>query len=192
MQAFFEYVPLILFFVVYKLTDIYWGTAVLIGGSALHILYLFFVEKKVPTKNWVIFGLIAGFGGLTIFLQDDNFLKWKVTIINGFFAAALLITRYVFNKNLIKQLMGEALALPENIWDRLNISWATFFAFCATLNIYIAFNFSQETWVNFKVFGLMGLTFAFAIGSIFSLYKYFPNEDEAEKASANVNQENKE
>jgi len=180
MQALFEYIPLILFFVVYKFSgdNIYLATSVLIAGAALHILYFVVTRQKVPTKNWILFGLIAGFGGLTIVLQDDNFLKWKVTIINEFFALALLISKYIFKKNLIKQLMGEALELPETIWNKLNLSWVGFFAFCGVLNAYIAFNFSQETWVNFKVFGLMGLTFAFAIGSIMALYKYFPQEDE--------------
>lgn len=178
MQAIFEYIPLILFFVIYKFYDIYAATGVLIVGAALHILYFIVTRQKVPTKNWIIFGLIAGFGGLTIFLQDDTFLKWKVTIINEFFALALLVSQYVFKKNLIKQLMGEALELPEEIWNKLNLSWVGFFAFCGALNAYIAFNFSQEVWVNFKVFGLMGLTFVFAIGSIMALYKYFPQEDE--------------
>ncbi|REL26576.1 septation protein A [Thalassotalea euphylliae] len=177
MQALFEYVPLVLFFVVYKFYDIYMATGVLIVGSLLHILYFVVTKQKVPTKNWVIFGLIAGFGGLTIFLQDDTFLKWKVTIVNGIFAVALLVSNYVFKKNLIKQLMSEALELPEKIWDKLNLSWAGFFAFCGALNIYIAFNFSQEIWVNFKVFGLMGLTFAFTIGTIVSVHKHLPQEE---------------
>ena len=179
MQALFEYVPLVLFFVVYKFYDIYMATGVLIVGSLLHILYFVVTKQKVPTKNWVIFGLIAGFGGLTIFLQDDTFLKWKVTIVNGIFAVALLVSNYVFKKNLIRQLMSEALELPEKIWNKLNLSWAAFFAFCGALNVYIAFNFSQEIWVNFKVFGLMGLTFAFTIGTIVSVHKHLPQEEAA-------------
>ena len=177
MHALFEYLPLVLFFVVYKFADIYWATGVLIVTSALHILYFMLKKQKVPTKNLVLFALIAGFGGLTIFLRDDTFLKWKVTIINEFFAAALLISHYVFKKNLIKQLMGDGLKLPETIWAKLNLAWVGFFASCGALNAYIAFNFSQEVWVNFKVFGLMGLTFVFAIGTVLSLYKYMPQDD---------------
>ena len=177
MQALFEYIPLILFFIVYKFYDIYAATGVLIVGALLHIFYFIFTKQKVPTKNWIIFGLIAGFGGLTIFLQDDTFLKWKVTIINGLFAVALLVSNYVFKKNLIKQLMAEALELPENIWAKLNLSWSAFFAFCGALNAYIAFNFSQEIWVNFKVFGLMGLTFTFTIGTIIAVHKYLPQDN---------------
>ncbi len=188
MHAFFEFIPLVVFFVVYKFVDIYWATGALIITSALQILYFIASKKKVPTKMWVFFGLIAGFGGLTIFLQDDTFLKWKVTIINVFFAIGLLVSQYVFKKNLIQQLMGEALELPEKIWTKLNLSWVVFFASCGILNAYIAFNFSQEIWVNFKVFGLMGLTFVFAIGSVLVLSKYLPDEEKTALESVNNKQ----
>lgn len=177
MHLAFEYVPLVLFFAVYKFFDIYWATASLIITSALHILYFIIKKEKVPTKNWAFFALLAVFGGLTIFFHDDTFLKWKVTIINGIFAMVLIISQYVFNKNLIKQFLGESISLPDLIWAKLNLSWAVFFTFCAILNIYIAFNFSQDVWVNFKVFGLMGLTLLFTVISIMSIFKYMPKED---------------
>ncbi|GLX76831.1 putative intracellular septation protein A [Thalassotalea insulae] len=178
MHALFEYLPLVIFFVFYKFGDLYWATGSLIVTSALQILYYLYKKQPVPKRNWIFFGLIALFGGLTIFLQDDSFIKWKVTVINAIFALALLISNHVFNKNLIKDMMGENLPLPENIWGKLNFAWAMFFLTCAILNIYIASNYSQETWVNFKVFGLMGLTIVFAIVSVFSLYKYLPQDDE--------------
>ena len=181
MHAFLEYIPLVVFFVFYKFGDIYWATGSLIVTSAIQIAYYLIKKQPVPKRNLIFFGLIAIFGGLTIFLQDETFLKWKVTIINGIFAAALIISQQVFKKNIIKQFLGEALTLPENIWNNLNLAWAVFFATCGLLNWYIAFNFSLETWVNFKVFGLTGLTFVFAIGSVISLYKYMPDEQEEEK-----------
>ncbi|WDD96866.1 septation protein A [Thalassomonas actiniarum] len=191
MHAIFEYLPLVIFFIFYKVFDIYWATASLIATSALQILYYFVKKQPVPTRNWVFFGLIAVFGGLTIFLHDDAFLKWKVTLINGFFALALLVSQYAFKKNLIKQFLSEALTLPEPVWNKLNLAWAMFFALCGILNIYVAFNFEQETWVNFKVFGLTGLTFVFAIGSIISLHKHLPEEglpatEEAQDKQKNV------
>lgn len=115
---------------------------------------------------------------MTIFFHDDAFIKWKVTIINEFFAIALLVSHYVFNKNIIKQFLSESLTLPEPIWTKLNLAWAIFFALCGALNLYVAFNFELDTWVNFKVFGLTGLTLVFAVGSIFSLYKYLPKDNE--------------
>lgn len=183
MHALLEYIPLIVFFITYKFVDIYWATASLIVTSALQIIYFLAKKEKVPTRNWIFFGLIAVFGGLTIFMHDDLFLKWKVTIINGVFALALLISNYAFKKNLIKGFLSEALTLPDKIWAKLNFAWAMFFAFCGALNLYVAFNFSQETWVNFKVFGLMGLTLVFALSSILSLYKYLPKDEQKPSSS---------
>ena len=187
MHAIFEYLPLIIFFVFYKFGDLYWATGSLIVTSALQILYYVIKKQPIPKRNWIFFALIAVFGGLTIFFHDDAFIKWKVTIINALFAIALVISNSFFKKNLIKELMGEALPLPENIWGNLNLAWAIFFLVCAILNIYIAYNFSLETWVNFKVFGLMGLTFIFAISTVFALYKYLPQEDDETK----INEETK-
>ncbi len=178
MHAFLEYLPLIIFFIVNKFADIYWATGSLIITSALQILFYVIKKEKVPKRNWVFFGLIVVFGGLTIFLQNDLFLKWKVTIINGIFALALLISYYGFKKNLIKQFLSESLTLPEPIWVKLNLAWAALFTLLGGLNLFVAFNYDLETWVNFKVFGLTGLTFTFAIGSIFALYKYLPQETE--------------
>jgi len=178
MHAFFEYIPLVVFFIVNKFADIYWATGSLIATSALQILYYYIKKEKVPTRNWIFFGLIAVFGGLTIFLHDDAFLKWKVTIINEIFALALLISYYVFKKNIIKQFLSESIKLPDHIWVKLNIAWAIFFAFCGLLNWYIAFNYDLETWANFKVFGLTGLMFAFSIITIFSLHKYISDDNE--------------
>ena len=99
MHAFLEYIPLVIFFAVYSLVDIYWATASLIVTSALHIVYFIVKREPVPTKNWIFFAIIAVFGGLTIFLHDDAFIKWKVTIINLVFATTLIISNKFFNKN---------------------------------------------------------------------------------------------
>jgi intracellular septation protein len=182
MHAIFEYLPLVIFFVFYKFGDLYWATGSLIVTSAIQILFYVIKKQPIPKRNWIFFALIAVFGGLTIFFQDDAFIKWKVTIINALFAVVLIVSNSFFNKNLIKELMGESLPLPENIWSNLNLAWATFFMVCAILNIYIAYNFPLETWVNFKVFGLMGLTFTFAILTVVALYKYLPQEDDDSKS----------
>ena len=178
MHALFEYIPLVIFFVVNKFVDIYWASASLIASSALQILYYIIKKEKVPTRNWIFFGLIAVFGGLTIFLHDEAFIKWKVTIINEFFAIALLVSYYLFKKNIIKQFLSESINLPDPIWTKLNLAWALFFALCGVLNWYVAFNFDLETWVNFKVFGLTGLMFAFSIITILSLHKYMRDDNE--------------
>ncbi|TWX52823.1 septation protein A [Colwellia hornerae] len=183
MHALFEYLPLVVFFIVYKFVDIYWATGALIILGAAQIIYYLIKKEPIPKRTLIFFVLIAVFGGLTIFLHYDTFLKWKVTIINLFFAIALIVSDKIFNKNIIKDFLGESLTLPENIWSKLNLAWALFFALCAVLNLYVAFNFDQDTWVNFKVFGLTGLMFVFSIGSILSLSKHFPDdEDESDKS----------
>ncbi|GAA5137173.1 septation protein A [Thalassotalea piscium] len=186
MHAIFEYIPLIVFFIFYKFADIYWATGSLIVTSAIQIGYYLLKKEPIPKRNLIFFGLILIFGGLTIFFHDDAFLKWKVTIINALFAVVLIVSQVVFKKNLIKEMLSEGLPLPDNIWTKLNLAWALFFLLCSLLNIYIAYNFSLETWVNFKVFGLMAMTFVFAIGSILALYKYLPKEEENSDVSAKI------
>ncbi len=178
MQLFIEYFPLLVFFIINSIAGIYWATGSLIVAAFIQLFYYKFKKEKIPSKQWIIFGLIVVFGGLTIYLQNDAFLKWKVTIINAFFAGALLVSNTFFKKNIIKEFLSESLSLPDNIWSRLNFSWALFFLFCSGLNYYIAFNFPLDTWVNFKVFGLTGLMFLFSITSILFLYKYLSVEED--------------
>ena len=188
MQLFIEYFPLLVFFIINSIAGIYWATGSLIVAAFVQIFYYKFKKEKIPAKQWIIFGLIVVFGGLTIYLQNDAFLKWKVTIINAFFAAALLISNTLFKKNIIKEFLSESLSLPENIWSRLNLAWALFFLFCSGLNYYIAFNYALDTWVNFKVFGLTGLMFLFSITSILFWYKYLPIEEDENETNNIANE----
>ena len=188
MQLFIEYFPLLVFFIINSIAGIYWATGSLIVAAFVQIFYYKIKKEKIPAKQWIIFGLIVVFGGLTIYLQNDAFLKWKVTIINAFFAGALLVSNTFFEKNIIKEFLGESLSLPENIWSRLNIAWALFFLFCSGLNYYIAFNYDLDTWVNFKVFGLTGLMFLFSITSMLFLYKYLPLEEDENDTDSITNE----
>ncbi len=112
-----------------------------------------------------------------------------MTIINGIFALVLIVSNYVFKKNLLKQLVGENLTLPEHIWSRFKLILGSIFIFCGLLNIYIADNYPLDTWINFKVFGLTVLTFVFAIGSVASLYKYLPKEEANKENTLPTNNE---
>jgi intracellular septation protein len=191
MHALFEYLPLVVFFILFKAVDIYWATGSLIVLAGLQIMYYLIKKEPIPKRTLIFFVLIAVFGGLTIFMHDETFLKWKVTIINLFFAIALMVSDKIFNKNIIKDFLGEALTLPENIWAKLNLAWALFFCLCAILNWYVAFNFDLDTWVNFKVFGLTGLMFVFSIGSVLVLSKYLPDdEDDENKAEKTIQKDN--
>ena len=180
MKQFLEFIPLIVFFAVYKLYDIYTATGALIVATAAMLAFTWFKYRKVEKMHLITFAMVTVFGGLTMFLQNDLFIKWKVTAVYGLFAAALLISQYGFKKPLIKQMLGKELVLPDPVWDRMNLAWALFFLICGLVNIYIAFELSQEVWVNFKVFGLLGLTLAFTVATGAYLYKHLPKEEKAE------------
>ncbi|TMO88748.1 inner membrane-spanning protein YciB [Pseudoalteromonas spongiae] len=188
MLALFEYAPLILFFILYKTMDIFWATSVLIGASVLQIAYYFFIEKKVATKHWVLFALAVGLGSLTILFQDEQFIKWKATVVYAGFATILLASRYFFNKNLMAKMLGSILAstndtgqkieVPKPLWDKINLFWSAFLYLIAAVNIYVAYAFSLDFWVNFKVFGITAATFIALIVTIAMLYQYLPDDEE--------------
>lgn len=184
MKTLLEYLPLIVFFAVYKTVDIYWATASLIGTSALQIGYDYYLHKTVQKRHLIFFVIVLVMGTLTIFFRDDTFIKWKVTVVNFAFTLGILISMYGFKKNPIEAMLGGELKLPSEVWQRLAHAWAGFFVFCGSLNLYIAYNFSQEVWVNFKVFGLLGLTFAFAISTMLLIYKHLPKEEDAADANS--------
>lgn len=176
MKQLIEFIPLIVFFAVYKLQDIYYATGALIAVTAVQLIYGWLKYRKVEKMQLITFALVAFFGALTLIFHNDAFIKWKVTVINGLFALALLISRYGFGKNLIKQMLGKELTAAESCWDRLNLAWVGFFSLCGALNLYVAFHLSQEIWVNFKVFGLLGLTLLFTLASGIYLYRQQPAE----------------
>lgn len=177
MQTFMEYIPLIGFFIVYKMVDIYWAAGALVGGMALMLVLSAVLKHEITKKTWIIFAFATVMAGLTIAFRDEAFLKWKFTILYMIAGAALLISRYVMKTNLIKKSMESNFNLPENIWDKVNIAWSGFFLFCAGLNVYVFNNWSLDAWVNFKVFGVTGLMFVYIIATVFYIYPYLPDED---------------
>lgn len=163
MKFLIDFFPVLLFFVAYKMYDIYVATVVAIVASAAQVGYSWWKHKRVENMHWVTLGLLVVFGGLTLFLQDETFIKWKPTVVNGLFAIVFLGSQYVGKKSLIERMMGTSLSLPKDVWNKLNMSWVVFFAGLAVLNLFVVYNFSTDTWVNFKLFGMMGLTFAFVL-----------------------------
>ncbi len=172
MKFLFDLFPVILFFVAYKFADIYVATGVAIVATLAQVGWVHFRHGKVDGMLWASLGLIVVFGGMTLLLNDPTFIKWKPTILYWLFASVLLGATTFFRKNLIQTMLAAQLALPDTVWSRLNLSWIAFFALMGILNLYIAYRFSEETWVNFKLFGGMGLTFAFVIAQGFVLAKY--------------------
>lgn len=187
MHALIEYIPFILFFATFKLADIYWATGLLMLTTLLQVIYCYVKHAKVPTRHWIFFGIAAVFGTLTLVFHDEQYIKWKATLVYAGLSLTLLISRYVLNKNLVKNALSsiiekasdssQAITVPEPVWNKLNLMWIAITAGISVLNIYIAYNFSLDFWVNFKVFGLMAITFISIFVTIISLYKYFPDDE---------------
>jgi len=180
MKQFFEFIPLIIFFAVYKMVDIYAATGSLMVTTGLMLAYSYFKNGKAEKMHIITFLMVLVFGSLTLVLHDDVFIKWKVTVVYALFGVSLLVSQFFFKKPIIKQMLGKELSLPDNVWNKLNVAWALFFAALGMLNLYVAFNMEQEVWVNFKVFGLLGATLAFTVLSGVYLYKYLPVTAEKE------------
>ena len=163
MKFLFDLLPVILFFVAFKFFGIYIATGVAIAATFLQIGWLLLRKRKIDNMLWVSLGVITVFGGATLLLHDETFIKWKPTVLYWLFGATLLIAEFAFRKNLIKAMMGKQMTLPAAVWRKLLFSWTGFFAVMGVLNLYVAFNFPTDTWVNFKLFGGMGLMLVFVL-----------------------------
>ncbi|MEO7812411.1 MAG: septation protein A [Usitatibacter sp.] len=182
MKFLFDFFPVILFFVAYKFAGIYTATAVAIGATVLQIGWMLVRGRKVTNMQWMGLVIIGLFGGATLFLQDETFIKWKPTVLY-WLAGVVFLGALALRTNLVKAVMGDGITLPERVWTRLAIAWGVFFLFKGSLNLWVAYNFSTDTWVNFKLFGGMGLMLAFVIAQALWISRYLP-DDEAKAAAA--------
>ena len=178
MKQLLEFIPIILFFIAYKFYDIYVATAVVIVATIIQVGITWFKYKKVETMQWVTLGLILVMGGATIYLQNEQFIKWKLTIIEWLFGLAFIGSQFFGKKLLVERMMGASLELPPTIWKKLNLMWATFFISVGFINIYVMQNFNTDDWVTFKTFGVPGLMIVFIILQMVFIYKYIPDTKE--------------
>jgi intracellular septation protein len=155
-----------------KLAPILLATVVVIAATIGQIIWVKLRHGKVDKMLWISLGLVVVFGGMTLAFQDESFIKWKPTILYWVFAASMAFSAIVLNKNAIKAMLGEQMVLPDDVWKKVNISWITFFTCMGFLNLFIAFNFPTDVWVNFKLFGGMGLLLVFVIAQGMFLSKY--------------------
>lgn len=176
-KQFVDFIPLILFFTVYKMAPrtfeltghsltlggVYSATAVLIGASLLIYGLLFASQRRLENGQWITLLACLLFGGMTLAFHSETFLKWKAPVVNWLFAAGFAASHFIGDRPLIQRLLGHAVQLPAPLWVRLNLAWVAFFLFCGLANLYVAFTF-HEFWVDFKVFGSLGLTLLFMLG----------------------------
>ncbi|MFL6622602.1 MAG: septation protein A [Sulfurifustaceae bacterium] len=171
MKILYDLIPLLLFFGAFKAYDIYVATTVAIAASAVQVGFTWVRARRFETMPLVTLGVLAVFGGLTLALHDDTFIKWKPTLVYWVLGVLVLGSQAIGRKTLIERLLGQQLTLPPAVWVRQNLSWGLFFLALGGLNLYVAFFFRpdldeatrQAIWVNFKVFGLMGLTLLFLL-----------------------------
>ncbi len=176
MKILFDLFPVILFFIVFKLFGVYAATGAAIAATIAQVAWVKHRHGKVDVMLWVSFGIIVVFGGATLLLHDETFIKWKPTVLYWFFAAALLFSRLLFGKNLMRSLLQDKMSLPDPVWDKLNFAWSAFFAVLGVINLYVAFNYTLDTWVNFKLFGATSLMFLFIVLQAVMLAKHLAED----------------
>jgi len=154
------------------------ATAAAIVATIIQAGWSWIRNKKIEKMMMINLGIIIILGGATLALQDETFIKWKPTVLYWAFATVLLLSNMIFRKNLIKAMMGSKMEMADPLWNKVNLSWAGFFLFMGCLNLYVAFNFDTDMWVNFKLFGGMGLLLVFALGQAFLLAKHITPQDE--------------
>lgn len=180
MKLLFDFFPILLFFVAFKLFDIYVATAVAIAASIVQVGISWWRRRKVEPMHLVTLAIIVVFGGLTLYLQDELFIKWKPTVINWLFGIVFLASHVIGQKTMIERMMGASLQLPREVWSRLNASWTVFFLLLGGINLFVVYSFDTATWVNFKLFGMMGLTFVFVLLQSVYLARHMPQAQSEE------------
>jgi len=207
MKLLLDFLPLLLFFVTFKYADrqpdwaaafatehlgflvsggkvgpteapVLLATVVVMAATIAQVLFLKLRGRKVDLMLWISLGLVVTLGAATVYFHNEAFIKWKPTLVYWLFSAAILISR-LLGRDLLRQMLGKELHLPDVIWTRLNRAWIVFFAAMGFANLYVAYSFSTEAWANFKVFGGTGLMIAFMLGQGIYMSRHLPHDDDA-------------
>ena len=185
MKFLYDFFPVVLFFVAYKTYDIFIATGVIIIASLIQVGFSWMKHRKIEKMHIVTLVLVLVLGGATILLHDENFIKWKPTVVNWLFAVVFLGSHFIGKRTIIQRMLDSNISLPSPIWPRLNMLWTGFFIIMGVANLYVAFYFAPELtaqertdlWVDFKLFGMMGLTFVFVILQAVYLARYIQESD---------------
>ena len=177
MKILLDFLPIIVFFVVYKVSgDIILATVVLIPATLAQMAYTWFKTHKIEKMQLVTLALVILLGGATVLFQDKTFIQWKPTIVNWLFGIAFLGSHFIGSKTVVQRLMESSIELAQQTWRRLNLGWVAFFAGMGVLNLVVAYGFSEDTWVNFKLFGMLGLTLLFILAQGVYISKHLPQQ----------------
>lgn len=180
-NMFYDFIPIVIFFLAFKFYGIYVATVVGIAVTAVQVLITRAVQKRFDNKQLITLGVFIFFGGMTLYFHDPIFVKWKPTIIYWVFAVILLTSKFVTQKPLLERLFDGVKAegnlnVPKAVWQRLTYAWTAFFFILGWINIYVAYSFSTETWVNFKLFGVLVLSLVFVVAQAVYLARYFSEQ----------------
>ena len=176
MKFLFDYFPIICFFVAYKFSNIYTATAVTIGASLLQLTVYWLIHRRFETLHALTFVFIVVLGGSTLLFHKDIFIKWKPSVIYWIFAIALISSQFFSAKTLMERMLSDKINLSTRIWRRLNMSWAIFFAFLGFLNLYVVYHFDTNAWVNFKLFGTLGIMLVFIIAQALYMTRHMEQQ----------------
>ena len=188
MKQFIDFIPLLLFFIVFKLEPrelellghswtlggIFSATAVLIATSVVVYGSLFIAQRRLEKSQWLTLIGCLVFGSLTLAFHSETFLKWKAPVVNWLFALSFWGSHFIGKQPLIQRMMGHAIELPNPVWRKLNLAWVAFFIFSGAANLFVAFTF-HDIWVDFKVFGSLGMTLVFLVAQGFYISRHLPN-----------------
>jgi intracellular septation protein len=181
MKLLYDFFPVLLFFIAYKAFDIYVATAVAIASGFLQVGLYWLRQRRFERTHLITLGLLIVFGGATLLLRDPVFIKWKPTVLNWLFALVFLFSQFVGRRTVVERMMSHAIRVPAAIWLRLNMAWALFFAITGVINLYVAYAFDEATWVNFKLFGLMGMTVVFVFAQALYLSRHMETGQQANR-----------
>ncbi len=172
MRQFIEFVPIALFVAVYFTTkDIYLATGILMGGVCIQVGFEYYQDKAVSKRTIMVFAVVILAGTATLVFQNEVFIKWKPTVVNWLFSVALIGGQLLSKDNLLKKMLGEHMALPDHVWRNLNYGWALGFFIAGALNLIVAYGFSTDIWVSYKLIGGFAITLFYMVITMVYLVK---------------------
>ncbi|OGT35710.1 MAG: septation protein A [Gammaproteobacteria bacterium RBG_16_51_14] len=177
MKFLFDFFPVVAFFIAFYIPEdreqgIYLATMVAIAASFIQVTIYWFIHHRFERMHLITLALLVILGGATLLLHDERFIKLKPTAVNWIFALVFLGSQYIGGKNLVQRMMEQSVTVPKTVWTTLNMSWVAFFITMGAANLYVASNYSSEVWVNFKLFGILGLTFVFVFAQAIYMSRY--------------------